>query len=99
MESAFLMSYSYFIFFFKQKTAYDMRISDWSSDVCSSDLAAPAAGTGFQHASLEPAGRHGDGDRNPQRLPEKRHHMRPDFRFARCIGDHRQRRTDRKSVV
>src|SRR3546814_8166694 len=26
------------IFFFKQKTAYDMRISDWSSDVCSSDL-------------------------------------------------------------
>src|SRR3546814_6141869 len=27
-------------FFFKQKTAYDMRISDWSSDVCSSDLKA-----------------------------------------------------------
>src|SRR3546814_6809002 len=26
------------LFFFKQKTAYDMRISDWSSDVCSSDL-------------------------------------------------------------
>src|SRR3546814_16236012 len=30
--------YLYF-FFFKQKTAYEMRISDWSSDVCSSDLA------------------------------------------------------------
>src|SRR3546814_987569 len=30
------------IFFFKQKTAYEMRISDWSSDVCSSDL--PEAG-------------------------------------------------------
>src|SRR3546814_1335173 len=29
-----------FFFFFKQKTAYEMRISDWSSDVCSSDLAA-----------------------------------------------------------
>src|SRR3546814_8409615 len=29
-------------FFFKQKTAYEMRISDWSSDVCSSDLAALA---------------------------------------------------------
>src|SRR3546814_12110008 len=28
----------YFIFFFKQKTAYERRISDWSSDVCSSDL-------------------------------------------------------------
>src|SRR3546814_4040785 len=27
-----------FMFFFKQKTAYEMRISDWSSDVCSSDL-------------------------------------------------------------
>src|SRR3546814_4352336 len=27
-------------FFFKQKTAYEMRISDWSSDVCSSDLSA-----------------------------------------------------------
>src|SRR3546814_5129008 len=30
---------NYFFFFFKQKTAYEMRISDWSSDVCSSDLA------------------------------------------------------------
>src|SRR3546814_4952923 len=30
-------------FFFKQKTAYEMRISDWSSDVCSSDLFAPIA--------------------------------------------------------
>src|SRR3546814_2829542 len=29
-----------FFFFFKQKTAYEMRISDWSSDVCSSDLIA-----------------------------------------------------------
>src|SRR3546814_7658732 len=28
-------------FFFKQKTAYEMRISDWSSDVCSSDLLTP----------------------------------------------------------
>src|SRR3546814_4023410 len=28
----------YYVFFFKQKTAYEMRISDWSSDVCSSDL-------------------------------------------------------------
>src|SRR3546814_13530481 len=30
-----------FFFFFKQKTAYEMRISDWSSDVCSSDLTPP----------------------------------------------------------
>src|SRR3546814_10545308 len=33
-------------FFFKQKTAYEMRISDWSSDVCSSDLIVPV--TAFQ---------------------------------------------------
>src|SRR3546814_10369596 len=31
-------------FFFKQKTAYEMRISDWSSDVCSSDLLAASDG-------------------------------------------------------
>src|SRR3546814_417056 len=34
------------VFFFKQKTAYEMRISDWSSDVCSSDLGL--VGQGFQ---------------------------------------------------
>src|SRR3546814_4234057 len=34
-------------FFFKQKTAYEMRISDWSSDVCSSDL-AKGSGTTVQ---------------------------------------------------
>src|SRR3546814_3057556 len=34
-----------FCFFFKQKTAYEMRISDWSSDVCSSDLAFRVAKT------------------------------------------------------
>src|SRR3546814_6649084 len=33
-------------FFFKQKTAYEMRISDWSSDVCSSDLWAAASRQG-----------------------------------------------------
>src|SRR3546814_14362125 len=32
------------VFFFKQKTAYEMRISDWSSDVCSSDLRADSRG-------------------------------------------------------
>src|SRR3546814_5711386 len=37
-----LCDYFYvFFFFFKQKTAYELRISDWSSDVCSSDLQAP----------------------------------------------------------
>src|SRR3546814_2191431 len=36
----FLCLLCFFFFFFKQKTAYEMRISDWSSDVCSSDLLA-----------------------------------------------------------
>src|SRR3546814_4430855 len=35
-----MCSFSVLFFFFKQKTAYEMRISDWSSDVCSSDLPA-----------------------------------------------------------
>src|SRR3546814_13371792 len=34
----------YYVFFFKQKTAYEMRISDWSSDVCSSDLSETGPG-------------------------------------------------------
>src|SRR3546814_12187930 len=38
------------IFFFKQKTAYEMRISDWSSDVCSSDLAHQAREEGREGA-------------------------------------------------
>src|SRR3546814_9934855 len=37
-----------FFFFFKQKTAYEMRISDWSSDVCSSDL----LGTALLHSAI-----------------------------------------------
>src|SRR3546814_10282910 len=42
------VSVSCFFFFFKQKTAYEMRISDWSSDVCSSDLhgSRPCLGRG-----------------------------------------------------
>src|SRR3546814_8448208 len=41
-----------YFFFFKQKTAYEMRISDWSSDVCSSDLRIVG------YAQLQPG--HGD---------------------------------------
>src|SRR3546814_5527755 len=56
------MIYSVF-FFFKQKTAYEMRISDWSSDVCSSDLgplftlpggdARVAVGAGYRKNDFE----------------------------------------------
>src|SRR3546814_5226844 len=38
-----MLCYVCMFFFFKQKTAYEMRISDWSSDVCSSDLVAEEA--------------------------------------------------------
>src|SRR3546814_3092820 len=61
------------IFFFKQKTAYELRISDWSSDVCSSDLHAPAivdrrAGTGRRRPQ---GGPRVGGDRT-----YRRHHRR-----------------------
>src|SRR3546814_3358416 len=54
----------YFFFFFKQKTAYEMRISDWSSDVCSSDLDAPVAGCRrrrHRRIAVEAEERHGRG--------------------------------------
>src|SRR3546814_20442694 len=41
-----------YIFFFKQKTAYEMRISDWSSDVCSSDLQEGAGAALVERAEL-----------------------------------------------
>src|SRR3546814_808916 len=45
-------------FFFKQKTAYEMRISDWSSDVCSSDLDAAGDGQGRRRVpALQPVRR------------------------------------------
>src|SRR3546814_2972089 len=44
---------SLFFFFFKLKTAYDMRISDWSSDVCSSDLAEGALLAPHVHAMMD----------------------------------------------
>src|SRR3546814_2804894 len=51
-------------FFFKQKTAYEMRISDWSSDVCSSDLPRAADAGGGDHFGAQVAQRvlavHGD---------------------------------------
>src|SRR3546814_2410573 len=64
-----------FFFFFKQKTAYEMRISDWSSDVCSSDLALllPAAD---RHAHLDAlpqpqaAPRHAADDRQQDQQPQ-----------------------------
>src|SRR3546814_6287088 len=48
------------VFFFKQKTAYEMRISDWSSDVCSSDLliAAPRRQQDESGSRVDSSARH-----------------------------------------
>src|SRR3546814_4294526 len=49
MSTSVPLWHTFDVFFFKQKTAYEMRISDWSSDVCSSDLAAEACPMRKQH--------------------------------------------------
>src|SRR3546814_480939 len=62
--------------FFKQKTAYEMRISDWSSDVCSSDLVIPAFRKRFPkvHVSLA--------EGNPQQLANMVLHEQADLAIA-----------------
>src|SRR3546814_2610558 len=76
----------FLIFFFKQKTAYEMRISDWSSDVCSSDLPRRA------HQQSRPRGAPG-GAEPPRRLARRRDRRQPRPRTAR--GNGRDRRADR----
>src|SRR3546814_3742240 len=76
----------FLIFFFKQKTAYEMRISDWSSDVCSSDLATIAVGDLHEHVRARVATGHRAGrtDRkHPLALIADITHRR-----ARGIGAH-----------
>src|SRR3546814_3771229 len=76
-----------FMFFFKQKTAYEVRINDWSSDVCSSDLPWPYA----QDHTPSPR-RH----RPPSRT--RRRHYRPDAgqgHRGRCDG---RRRSEERRV-
>src|SRR3546814_6136600 len=50
MFVCFCCVYNFCLFFFKQKTAYELRISDWSSDVCSSDLLRLALAKGCEAA-------------------------------------------------
>src|SRR3546814_1385020 len=73
MYTCFIMIVCFF--FFKQKTAYEMRISDWSSDVCSSDLVerqlrrAAAVGQQRDPPAARPPGvaQHLDGRRSEER--------------------------------
>src|SRR3546814_8803218 len=69
-----------FVFFFKQKTAYEMRISDWSSDVCSSDL-LDGAGRNGRRDGGRPAGANGAGGGDPRRDPV------PDADARPSVGD------------
>src|SRR3546814_10611980 len=48
------MFVAYYVFLFKQKTAYEMRISDWSSDVCSSDLHVSIRRCRYDAATAQP---------------------------------------------
>src|SRR3546814_2061045 len=62
------------VFFFKQKTAYEMRISDWSSDVCSSDLPVQLGGIAFEpqrRSVAQFAAPLGDAERQPVRAPRR----------------------------
>src|SRR3546814_483413 len=68
-------------FFFKQKTAYEMRISDWSSDVCSSDLALDEPGDAVEVGDLLADQARGD------ELVDRR-----DDRAMGVAGDHRRGR-------
>src|SRR3546814_13500184 len=66
-----------FVFFFKQKTAYEMRISDWSSDVCSSDLASVKIASGMPKVTattigVSALGRMWRASRRPKPAPSPR---------------------------
>src|SRR3546814_6252758 len=58
---------SFCLFFFKQKTAYELRISDWSSDVCSSDLPAAHASSRLQKAESASTAALSSGERSEER--------------------------------
>src|SRR3546814_7245786 len=83
-------------FFFKQKTAYEMRISDWSSDVCSSDLEF-----GARHVAGFVAGQEKDAVGDLLRLPDPaerdvRQQGSGDFRIG--MGRSEERRVGKECV-
>src|SRR3546814_15508096 len=93
---------SFRFFFFKQKTAYEMRISDWSSDVCSSDLDAQRRRCSDETGDEAGGKRSRNADRaGPARARTPIHARRPiqrhgePRRLRRCVF----RSGDRKSVV
>src|SRR3546814_4525584 len=77
----------FLFFFFKQKTAYEMRNSDWSSDVCSSDLPRAIYGQPRIYARSRLFSRHGGGGRKLQT-----EHL------SRCGGRSEERRVGKECV-
>src|SRR3546814_3159228 len=82
-------------FFFKQKTAYEMRISDWSSDVCSSDLDEPDYLGDRRHHPGADRGVHPDG-----LLPRiDRRHLSPILDDARDLDRSEEHTSELQSLV
>src|SRR3546814_16595128 len=78
------MCYSLRVFFFRQKTAYELRISDWSSDVCSSDLTGLSdPGDGRRRSRSQ--------HRGAERLRNRRQPAAPRARHAGPVGPARLR--------
>src|SRR3546814_1282701 len=87
-------------FFFKQKTAYDMRISDWSSDVCSSDLATGSENhVPWRESAYRPARRPCAPARRRAAARVRGDDRDDPSRAVRCACADSDWRADRKSVV
>src|SRR3546814_9801549 len=80
----FILFICFLFFFFKQKTAYEMRISDWSSDVCSSDLRGAVADLRNQSGIVELAVGIDDEAGEPA---EHRRRVQPPGQMAGHLGD------------
>src|SRR3546814_9694146 len=94
------------VFFFKQKTAYEMRISDWSSDVCSSDLKSKTRRVGagtrtasgcFNHIGLQEVEAH-PRPRNGQAPARRQCRSGPDLHCAPARQTPRNEAADRRLV-
>src|SRR3546814_18409966 len=81
------------VFFFKQKTAYEMRISDWSSDVCSSDLEIPRRSERLCSEHLELIVVEDEGEFQPQECGEQPEPY--EQRNARAAPPHREMVADK----
>src|SRR3546814_2802640 len=89
MFFVFCVIFMFYFFFFKQKTAYEMRISDWSSDVCSSDL--PSASRAY--GGNRPPDRRRRQIWRQDRLPDR--HDQPQAASAQPPAAHRPSRRRR----